>query len=90
MRSIFFNVRPHVGHEGQQSLLQRLADLPGVDRAVALSPHAKNPVTRRMYYAYVDDDADIERVRQQIAGQPEVESADLPAERGLAGGAAEA
>jgi hypothetical protein len=31
----------------------------------------------------VNDDADIQAVRDQIAGLPEVESADLPAERRL-------
>jgi hypothetical protein len=35
--------------------------------------------------AYVNDDADIGVVRDQIAGLPEVESADLPAEPRLTG-----
>jgi hypothetical protein len=85
VRSIVFNVRPEVGHEEQAALLSRLGRLPGIARAAALSPNSKNPVTRRMCYAYVRDDADIHAVRDELARLPQVESADLPAERGLAG-----
>jgi hypothetical protein len=85
MRSVVFNVRPGVGREEQASLLSRLSRLPGVHRAAALSPNSRSPVVRRMCYAYVNDGADIGAVRDQIAGLPEVESVDLPAERGLAG-----
>ncbi len=83
MRSIVFNTRPEVGGEERAALLARLGRLPGVHRAAALSPNSKSPATRRMCYAYVNDDADIESVRDQIARLPEVESADLPAERRL-------
>jgi hypothetical protein len=85
MRSVVFNVRPEVGREERADLLTRLGRLPGVHRAAALSPNSSSPVTRRMCYAYVNDGADIEAVRDQIARQPEVESADVPAERRLAG-----
>lgn len=83
MRSIVFNVRPEIGREEQASLLTRLDRLPGIHRAAALSPHSNNAVARRMCYAYVNDNADIQAVRDQIAGLPKVESADLPAERRL-------
>jgi hypothetical protein len=86
MRSIVFNVRPEVGNEERTSLLDRLGRLPGIHRAAALSPNSKSAVARRMCYAYVNNDADIETVRDQIARLPEVESADVPAQRGLAGG----
>lgn len=85
MRSIVFNVRPEVGEQEQESLLDRLGQLPGVQRAAALNPHSKNSVVRRMGYCYVNDDTDIDAVREQIARLPEVESAALPAERHLAG-----
>jgi hypothetical protein len=91
MRSIVFNVRPEVAHDEQASLLKRLGRLPGIHRAAALSPNSKSAVTRRMCYAYVNDNADIQAVRDEIARLPEIESADLPAERRLAqedGGAA--
>jgi hypothetical protein len=83
MRSIVFNVKPGIGRDEQASLLTRLGALPGVERAAALSPNSKSQVTQRMCYAYVNDAADVETVRGQIACQPEIESADLPAERGL-------
>jgi hypothetical protein len=83
MRSIVFNVRPEVGPQEQATLLTRLGRLPGIHRAAALSPSSKSPVVRRMCYAYVNDGADVQALRDQIAGLPEVESADLPAERRL-------
>jgi hypothetical protein len=83
MRAIVFNVRPEVGTEKQEALLGQIGRLPGIHRAAALSPNAKSPATRRMCYAYVNDGADIEAVRDQISRLSEVESADLPAERHL-------
>jgi hypothetical protein len=85
MRSIVFNVRSEVGQQEQATLLHHLSRLPGIHRAAALSPHSKNAIARRMCYAYVNDDADIHAVRNQIAELPEIESADLPADRHLAG-----
>jgi hypothetical protein len=83
VRSIFFNVRPDVGQDSQETLLKRLTGLTGVQKAAALRPNSKNAAVRRMYYAQVNDDADIESLREAIASSPEVESADLPAQRGL-------
>ncbi len=86
MRSIVFNVRPEIGHKEQAALLTRLRRLPGVDRATCLNPNSKSAVIQRMCYAYVKDDADLESLRRQIGSLPEIESADVPAQRGLAGG----
>jgi len=86
MRSILFNLRAGVGRDEQESVLTRLERLPGVHRAAALSPNSKNPVIGRMFYAYVNDGADIGAVREQIASLPEVESANVPPERRLARG----
>jgi hypothetical protein len=84
MRSIVFNLRPEVGHEQRQALLRPLDRLPGIHGTAALSPNTKSPVVQRMCYAYVNDDADIGDVRDQIAVLPDVESANLPTERRLA------
>jgi hypothetical protein len=90
MRSIVFNLRPEVGREEHASLLTRVGRVPGIHRAAALSPNSKNATVGRMFYAYVNDDADIEAVRDRIARLPEVESADLPAERRLVQGGGDA
>jgi hypothetical protein len=83
MRSIVFNVRPSISDEERNALLTRVAEFVGVRQAAALRPNAKHDVTRRMCYARVSDEADLEGLKTRIAALPEVESADIPAERGL-------
>jgi hypothetical protein len=84
MRSISFNVRPGVGKEEQAALFHRLSQIPGIHRAAPLSPNSKNPAVRRMGYAYVTDDANIDALCREIAQCPEIESASVPADRYLA------
>jgi hypothetical protein len=84
MRSILFNVRPELAEKERDTLLEKVKRVPGVNSAAPLSPKANSAGTRRMHFAYVADDADINAVLGQISAQPEVESASLPAERRLA------
>jgi hypothetical protein len=83
MRSIVFNVRPEASGEKQETLLARLGRLPGIARIGCLSPHSKDPILRRMCFAQVADDADVENLLAEVRLQPEVEQASLPAERKL-------
>ncbi len=83
MRSIVFNLRPETDSEKQGEVLSRLSRLPGVARVGSLSPHSRDPELRRMCFAYVTDDADLEGLLAQVRRQPEVQQASLPAERRL-------
>jgi hypothetical protein len=86
MRAITFNLRPVVGTAERQELLKSLNRLKGVKQAAALRPGSSNAAVQRMCYAQVTDEADIESLRDEIAARPEVESARLPAQRGMLGG----
>jgi hypothetical protein len=81
VRSIVFAVHKRLSPDAPARLLSRLETIPDVHRPSASSLNAKNPATRRMFYTYV---ADIESVRAQVAAQPEVGTASLPARQGLA------
>jgi hypothetical protein len=83
VQSIVFTIRAGLDSDERHLVLERVGTFPGVHRAAALSPHAKNPETQRMCYAYVADGADVESIRREIAAQPEVETAAIPAQRGL-------
>jgi hypothetical protein len=52
-------------------------------KAAPLKANAKNPSVRRMFNAYVDDEADVEETVERLSSLPEVESAEPPAERYL-------
>jgi hypothetical protein len=83
MRSIMFSMRPGIEADKQDALLARLKTLPGIAHASSLSPQAKNPDVRRMCFAHVADDANVDEVLAQVRREPEVEQANLPAERRL-------
>jgi hypothetical protein len=83
MRSIVFNVRPDVKQEQQASLLADVTAFPGIHKATSLRPNSKNAAVSRMCYAEVTDDADVNELVQKIRVLPEVETANLPAERRL-------
>jgi hypothetical protein len=81
---IFFNMRPEVAPARRQELLSELRSRPDVSVAAAMRPDAKNESFRRMFYADVRDETSAEVVVRHLESQPEVESASVPAERGLA------
>ncbi|MGD9647153.1 MAG: hypothetical protein AB7U73_15690 [Pirellulales bacterium] len=85
MRAITFNLRPVVDTEDRQRLFNSLSELKGIKKTAALRPGSSNAAVRRICYAQVSDDADIESLRDAIAARPEVESASVPATRELLG-----
>ena len=84
MRSIHFNVKPEVTHAAQEALLHGMNALPGIHRVASLNAQAKDATIRRMCFAEVKEDADIHALLKRIQSMSEVESADMPAQRGLA------
>lgn len=85
MTSIFFNMRSGVAPAQSQALLDELRRRPEVSDAAALRPGSKNEVVQRMFYAQVNENADVDAVLRHLNTRPEVESANAPAERHLIG-----
>ena len=83
MRSVMFNFRPEVSHDEQDALLERIGGWETINKASRLKPDAKKSVLQRMAYAYVENDADIEKIVERLTDQPEIESASAPTARGL-------
>ena len=83
MSAITFRFRAEVKPENQSLVLSRLRGLAGVKEVNALSPESRSSTVRRTAYAQLDAKADVEGVLQQVRAQPEVEFAEIPAERKL-------
>lgn len=83
MRSVMFNFRPDVPRDEQDAALARISDWSAINKASRLKPEAKNPLLQRMAYAYLEDDADIEKVVERLNDLPEIESASAPTSRHL-------
>jgi len=83
MRSIIFNFKPEVPSATQENLLKGLNTLPGIHRASCLNAKAKDASLRRMCFAEIKEDADLQALLTRIRSMGEVEEAGLPAQRGL-------
>ena len=84
MRSVTFSLSPTLDAAEAENALDRLARLDGIASARRLRPGSKSSTVRRMGFAYVDDDADIEKLVKDLLGWPELQGVGIPAERGLA------
>jgi hypothetical protein len=67
----------------QKSVLQEIDEWKDVDKILYLLPNSDHPDIRRMVNTYVNDEADIDEVVQQLEQLPEIESASVPPQRGL-------
>lgn len=83
MRSIPITFHPDVPPERQKAVLEEVNNWNSIEAAGQLMPDAENDEIRRMAYAYVSDDAEIEAVSKQLEAVPEIEAAAPPPERRL-------
>lgn len=83
MRSVMFNFRPDVSPERQDAVLVQIETWDGISKTAHLKPDTKHADVRRMCYAYVDNNTDVEVLRERLSALPEIESAFIPAERRL-------
>jgi hypothetical protein len=88
MQSIMFIVKPEALAGSCKSLLKDLKSWSGVEDAAPLKPGAKNPAIAKMFYLYLNDDANVDDIVGKLRDLPEVESAEVPAERRLIAGSA--
>jgi hypothetical protein len=83
MKSVVFTFNEHASEENQDRMRHRILELPGVRNVGRISPDATKPALRRLWYAEVADQTAASDLVKRLRQQDDVESADLPAERGL-------
>lgn len=83
MKSVLFTFRDQASDEQQDRVRDQILCLPGVDNVARISPEARKPALRRMWYAEVADDAAASTLVAHLRDHDDIQSADLPAERGL-------
>jgi len=84
MKSVLFTFRDQASDEEQGRVRGQILDLPGVHNVARISPEARKPALRRMWYAEVADDAAASALVEHLRDHDDIQSANLPAERGLA------
>jgi hypothetical protein len=82
MHSVVFTFHEHASEESQDRMRHRILELPGVHNVGRISPDAKKPTLRRLWFAEVADQTAASDLVAQLRQHEDIESADLPAERG--------
>jgi len=80
---IMFSFQPDLAPDQSASLLQFVQALDVVVIAGQLAPEATNPTTRRMHYAYLTQEADLDALIGKLQAMAEIETAFVPSESGL-------
>jgi hypothetical protein len=83
MNSVLFTFSETASEQVQNALGDRLMREQGVHNVGRISPDAKRPALRRMWYAEVADEKTAMNVVRKLNQLTEIESAALPAERGI-------
>jgi hypothetical protein len=83
MNSVMFTFHEHASEETQDQMRHRILGLPGVRNVGRISPDAARPALRRLWYAEVTDRAAASELVTHLRQHEDIQSADLPAERGL-------
>ncbi|TWB66555.1 hypothetical protein [Bradyrhizobium sacchari] len=81
MKSVTFTFRDQASDEAQGRLRDQVLSLPGVRNVARISPEARKPALRRMWYAEVADDAAASTLIAHLRDHDDIQSADVPAER---------
>ena len=82
MKSVMFNYEDAATEESQDDARAAILALPGVVNVGRVSPQARRPSLRRMWFAEVEDDR-ADAVVDALRAKAEIRSADLPAPRAL-------
>jgi len=82
MKSVVFTFGEQASEADQDQTGREIAALPGVHNVGRISPAAKKPTVRRMWFAEVADDAAAELV-ERLRQRDDIKDADLPAPRHL-------
>jgi hypothetical protein len=82
MDSVVFTFCEHVSEENQDRMRHPILEIPGVLNVGRISPDATKPALRRLWYAEVADRTAASELVRQLRQHDDIQSADLPAERG--------
>ena len=83
MKSIVFTFGEETSEEGQDQVRRQILELPGVHNVGRISPEARKPALRRLWYAEVADEKTASQLVTQLRAHDDIQSADVPAERKL-------
>lgn len=83
MKSVVFTFDEKTSDESQDQIHRQVLSLPGVHSVGRISPDARKPALRRLWYAEVADEKTALRLVTQLREHDQIQSADLPAERTL-------
>jgi cell division protein FtsX len=83
MKSVVFTFHEHASEENQDRLRTEILDLPGVHNVGRISPEAKKPALRRLWYAEVGDEKAASDLVERLRQHQDIRTAELPAERSL-------
>jgi hypothetical protein len=83
MQCVVFTFREHVSEEGQDQMRHLILEFPGVHTVGRINPASKKPALLRMWFAEVAERAAASDLVRLLRQREDIESADLPAERGL-------
>jgi len=82
--NVLFVFRENASEEEQERVVGQILSTPGVLTAGRISPTATKPALRRLWYAEVADNSAAEKLIAMLRGNEAIQSAELPAQRGLA------
>ncbi len=84
MTNVLFVFRENASEEEQDRVVREISSTPGVLTAGRISPTATKPAVRRLWYAEVADDSVAQKLVTMLGSNDAIQSAELPAQRGLA------
>lgn len=84
MRSISVMFHPGISLQRQKDVLREINEWKEVDKTSYLLPNSDHPDVSRMVNTYINDEANIDEIAQNLKQIPEIESATVPPRRGLA------
>jgi hypothetical protein len=83
MKTVVFAFDEHASEENQDRMRHQILTLGGVHSVGRISPDATKPALRRLWYAEVSDEVAAFNLVTRLRQHDDIQSADLPAERGL-------
>jgi hypothetical protein len=83
VKSVVFTFVEHVSEKNQDQMRDQILVCPGVQNVGRISPNATKPALRRLWFAEVIDDAAAADLVTRLRQNADIQSANIPVERGL-------
>ena len=84
MASIHFTFAAGVDGDERRRALDEMRSWGGIATASQLKPESRHPVTSRLAYVILNDDADVKELIARIGALPGIETVSIPSRRGIA------